>query len=106
MAQNADMIAVVDNGRIAETGTHDELMAIEGGGYQTLVRAQQSPGTASKSNHGNGSGHGSEGNDAKKDEDRRVSVFVPKDRAGLADSGNEIVLKGKPRKHSVEVLLD
>ncbi|KAL9190432.1 hypothetical protein ACHAXT_007643 [Thalassiosira profunda] len=91
--KNADMIAVVDNGRIAETGTHDELMAIEGGGYQTLVRAQQSPGTASKSNHGNGSGHGSEGNDAKKDEDRRVSVFVPKDRAGLADSGNEIVLK-------------
>ena len=77
-------------------------MSIEGGGYQGLVRAQQSSGTTSKSSNGNGSSHNSEGGNANKDDDRRVSVFVPKDRAGLADSGNEIVLKGKPDQESVE----
>ncbi|KAL7530590.1 LOW QUALITY PROTEIN: hypothetical protein ACHAXR_003577, partial [Thalassiosira sp. AJA248-18] len=88
--RNADMIAVVDKGKIAETGTHDELMAIDGGGYQALVQAQQSSPSDTISNNGTSS-HG-DADATTKDGDRRTSVFAPKDLASLADPGNEIVL--------------
>lgn len=38
--QDADIIAVVGNGCIAEIGKHDELMQIEGGLYRSLVAKQ------------------------------------------------------------------
>ena len=38
--KNSDHIFVVDDGKIAESGTHDELLALEGGIYQKLVRIQ------------------------------------------------------------------
>ena len=34
----ADKIAVISGGSIAEEGSHEELMAIEGGIYQSLYR--------------------------------------------------------------------
>ena len=40
--RRADRILVVQNGGIAESGTHDELMNIPGGHYRTLVEAQYS----------------------------------------------------------------
>jgi len=46
--KNADMIAVVDNGSVAETGTHDELIAKEGK-YYDLVQAQKGKVTRSNS---------------------------------------------------------
>ena len=38
--KNADMIAVVDKGRVMETGTHDSLMAKSTSQYRQLVEAQ------------------------------------------------------------------
>jgi ATP-binding cassette subfamily B multidrug efflux pump len=39
--READIIIVLNHGRIAERGQHAELMAIEGGIYQRLVQLQQ-----------------------------------------------------------------
>lgn len=39
--RNADMIAVVQEGRIVETGTHDQLMATPGSAYASLVQMQE-----------------------------------------------------------------
>ncbi len=37
----ADRIFVLNHGRLAEQGTHDQLMAIDGGIYQRLYLLQQ-----------------------------------------------------------------
>jgi ATP-binding cassette subfamily B (MDR/TAP) protein 1 len=39
--QNADHIYVLDSGSVLEEGTHETLMAKEGGKYQSLVKRQQ-----------------------------------------------------------------
>lgn len=38
--QNADKIVVINQGEIAEIGTHDELLNIENGAYKALYNAQ------------------------------------------------------------------
>jgi ABC-type multidrug transport system fused ATPase/permease subunit len=38
--RNADQIFVIDNGRVHETGTHDELMQVEEGIYGKLIKMQ------------------------------------------------------------------
>ncbi len=45
--QGADLIAVVDQGRIVETGSHDELME-RSGRYRTMVELQTNPAAAPK----------------------------------------------------------
>ena len=39
--QNADHIYVLENGSVLEEGTHETLMAKEGGKYQEMVKSQQ-----------------------------------------------------------------
>ncbi|XVF16506.1 hypothetical protein REPUB_Repub10bG0036900 [Reevesia pubescens] len=39
--RNADLIAVVQNGQVMETGSHDELIGNENGHYTSLVHLQQ-----------------------------------------------------------------
>ncbi|NJC25550.1 ABC transporter ATP-binding protein [Neolewinella antarctica] len=41
--REVDCIYVIENGRIVESGTHDELSAIPGGGYSALARLQFEP---------------------------------------------------------------
>lgn len=38
--RQADQIAFLDEGRIAEVGSHDELMAIPNGNYRAFVAAE------------------------------------------------------------------
>lgn len=38
--KDVDRIYVIDNGKIVESGTHDELFSMEGGIYQSLARLQ------------------------------------------------------------------
>ena len=38
--KNADRIAVINDGRLVELGTHDDLMAISDGEYRTLYEVQ------------------------------------------------------------------
>ena len=38
--KNADRIAVLDQGRVAETGTYDELLQLENGLFKKLVKHQ------------------------------------------------------------------
>ena len=38
--QNADRIAVINQGKMVELGNHDELMKIENGQYKTLYNMQ------------------------------------------------------------------
>ncbi|CAF1130485.1 unnamed protein product [Adineta steineri] len=40
--QNADYIYVLDKGSVIEEGTHETLLAKEGGKYQTMIKMQQS----------------------------------------------------------------
>ncbi|CAF4807285.1 unnamed protein product [Rotaria sp. Silwood1] len=42
--RNAHQIYVLDNGSVIEQGTHETLMAKEGGKYQTMVKGQQMKG--------------------------------------------------------------
>jgi ABC-type multidrug transport system fused ATPase/permease subunit len=39
--RNADRIYVLDKGQVIEQGTHETLMAQEGGKYREMVNAQQ-----------------------------------------------------------------
>ena len=38
--QGADKIFVINDGRIVESGTHDELLKLKNGAYQALYNAQ------------------------------------------------------------------
>jgi ABC-type multidrug transport system fused ATPase/permease subunit len=44
--RNADKIVVIDKGTVVESGSHESLMSIEGGLYQSLNKLQMQHHTA------------------------------------------------------------
>ncbi|KAL3499944.1 hypothetical protein ACH5RR_039037 [Cinchona calisaya] len=50
--RNADIIAVVQNGRIVETGSHEELISKSNGAYASLVQLQEASSLHSLPSHG------------------------------------------------------
>ena len=68
-------------------------MVIKGGGYRALVQAQQSSPNEINGSNGNSS-HNTANNGTKDDlNDKRASIFVPKEATSLLDRDNEIVLR-------------
>lgn len=50
--RNADVIAVVQNGKIVETGSHDELILKQNGAYSSLVQLQEAASVQHLPSHG------------------------------------------------------
>lgn len=50
--RNADIIAVVQNGRIVETGSHEELISKPNGAYASLVQLQEASSLLRLPSHG------------------------------------------------------
>ncbi len=73
--RNADKIVVINEGEIVETGTHDELMAIENGVYRALYNTQFQKGLQAPSPEA------SEGNDHPKDTDAKQKGDTPPEDA-------------------------
>ena len=40
--RNADIISVIDNGRVVEIGSHNELMSLNDGRYRSMVDRSRS----------------------------------------------------------------
>lgn len=50
--RNADVIAVVQNGAIVETGSHEELIARQQSAYASLIQLQEAASLHQMSSHG------------------------------------------------------
>ncbi len=53
--RDADLVVVLDGGRVVEQGSHDELLAVDGL-YARLYRTQQLGGGGGRGGHGRGPG--------------------------------------------------
>ncbi len=53
--RRADVIAVVEGGRVTEQGSHDELLQLEGGTYQRLISTAELGSSSSSSSSADGS---------------------------------------------------
>ncbi|KAK9116999.1 hypothetical protein Sjap_015946 [Stephania japonica] len=78
--RDADLIAVVQNGRVVETGSHDELIRVENGLYSSLVQLQQTTKTTCLNGQENNDVHTSsritsKDNNSSLGSSRRVSVL-------------------------------
>ncbi|XP_051121081.1 ABC transporter B family member 15-like [Andrographis paniculata] len=90
--RNADVIAVIQNGRVVEIGSHDELIENESGHYTTLVRFQQSEKTKEYANSNNATPSSIMNNDINSMSSRRLSIVSRSSSANslAANRGQDI----------------
>lgn len=84
--RNADIITVLQNGQVKESGSHDQLMAVMNGLYASLVHLQQND-NGREFTHvydANVSSHGLQKNDIHGTSSRRLSIVS---RTSSASSG-------------------
>lgn len=84
--KNADMISVMDKGRVVESGTHTQLISKEGGAYRTLVEHQNVQGEINEDSAGI---PGDAGDDAGAGEAYVITESVSKTVQGKAGGEEE-----------------
>ncbi|XP_010552465.1 PREDICTED: ABC transporter B family member 15-like [Tarenaya hassleriana] len=86
--RNADIIAVVQNRNIEESGSHDELMQHENGLYASLVRLQQMEKEESNLNINSANSHVASSTDLKSLSSRRLSLVSRSSSANSASASS------------------
>lgn len=101
---NADAIAVIQNGQVSETGSHDKLIQIDNGLYSSLVQLQQIEKSNKEVNSGRFSSFPShitvrDNNHSSRGSSRRLSLVSRSSSANSVSRGKANLTEENVEKH-------
>ncbi|PWA34316.1 ABC transporter family protein [Artemisia annua] len=98
--RNADVIVVVQNGKVVESGPHDDLIQVENGFYTSLVRLQEAKKNDEAKNvpYLPGPTFISSSNDVRNDSNSQNSVVIGSSSANLINSSKGGKFSSHPDK--------